>query len=151
MLLEPGIYGTEFRSKTGPFGLHCGQMKYGTDKMYHNASWYNKFGYKVGWGDLTETELIKISKEIPYDELFIILGEHDSFWNLTPEQKIQLPIDYMLSKYRCVVSSHGIHLNVLSHSSKMRSDIYKEAFFTKNSGEFVKIEDPSPLSEFYEF
>lgn len=147
MLLEPGIYGTEFRSKTGPFGLRCGQMKSGANKMYHNASWYNKFGYKVGWGDLTETELIKISKEIPSDELFVILGEHDSFWKLTPEQIIQLPIDYMLSKYRCVVSSDGIHLSYFSYSSKDRADIYKKAIFAENSGEFVKVDGPDKSEE----
>jgi hypothetical protein len=150
MLLEPGVYGEEFRSKVGPFGLHCGQMKSGTGKMYHNASWYNKFGYKVGWGDLSETELIKISKEIPPDELFIVLGEHDSYWGLTPEQRVKLPIDYMLEKYRCVVSSDGIHLSYFSHSSKMNSNGYKEASFAENSGEFVKIDDLAKSEELSE-
>lgn len=146
MLLEPGIYGTEFNPKKGPFGLRCGQMKCGY-KMYHNASWYNKLGQKIGWGDLSEDNLLEIKIKIPSDELFIILGEHDSYWNLTPEEKIKLPIKYILKKYRCVISNDGIHLRDMCYSSRTFSEDYKEAFFAENSGEIAKIDGSSESKE----
>ena len=81
MKLEKGMYGSEFRSKKGPFGLACGQMR-GHD-FCHNAGWYNKAGEKLGWGDLSLDDIRTICREIDPGELFVILSEHDSFWKFT--------------------------------------------------------------------
>lgn len=79
IFLPKAIYGNEFDSFTGPFGLKCGQMR--VQRRVHNGGWYNKFGEKIGWGDLSLDDMVRISQEIPNDELFFILSEQNSFWN----------------------------------------------------------------------
>lgn len=81
MQLTKGMYGTQFMAtRGGPFGLECGQM-HGLRKITHNSGWYNKLGEKLGWGDLSADDFRRIAAELPEGELFIVLGEHDSFWN----------------------------------------------------------------------
>ena len=77
--LSKGMYGSEFRNAETMFGIRCGQMR-GRD-MVHNGGWYNSAGEKLGWGDLAPEDFLRISAELEDGELFIILGEHDSFWN----------------------------------------------------------------------
>ena len=79
MRLTKGLYGHEFEHKDGLFSLFCGQMR-GTS-VSHNGGWYNQLGEKLGWGDLSQKDLEKISKGLKPGEAFIVLGEHESFWN----------------------------------------------------------------------
>ena len=79
--LTKGMYGHEFHSTSDLFGLRCGQMRGGDAKMTHNSGWYNKSGEKLGFGDLSTKDFQRISSELEDGELFIILGESDSFWN----------------------------------------------------------------------
>lgn len=109
MLLTPGIYGEEFRSKVGPFGFRCGQMR--ANRIVHNGNWYNKKGEKIGWGDLSKDDLQTISSQINDNELFVILGEHDGFWKLTPEEQIKPKISYLLQKCRYVICKGMVHEN----------------------------------------
>lgn len=78
--LTKGMYGSQFANASSLFDLRCGQMR-GRDRMTHNSGWYNKAGEKLGWGDLSAKDLRRISREIETGELFIVLGEQDSFWN----------------------------------------------------------------------
>lgn len=82
-MLTKGIYGAEFSGNTGPFGLKTGQMRGGKDRLSKNHGWYNKAGEKLGFGDLATRDIARIMCEIPEDELFITLGEQDSFWAFT--------------------------------------------------------------------
>ena len=75
------MYGSEFRPTGDLFGLRCGQFRGPSTRMAKNNGWYNKAGEKLGWGDLSATDFQQISGELEDDELFIILGEQDSFWN----------------------------------------------------------------------
>lgn len=86
IFLFPGIYGTEFNYVKGPFDLKCGQMR--ANQFTHNSGWYNKFGQKLGFGDLSAKDIKTISKEIPEDELFYVLSETDSFWNFVTKISI---------------------------------------------------------------
>lgn len=80
MLLTKELYGSEFSpTQEAPFGLRCGQMR-SHRELGHNVGWYNAFGEKIGWGDLSGTDYERIMEEIPEDELFITLSEQDSFW-----------------------------------------------------------------------
>ncbi len=79
--LTKGMYGDQFNPTGNLFGLHCGQMRGGKTKLTHNSGWYNKLGEKLGWGDLSSKDFQHISRELKDGELFIILGEQDSFWN----------------------------------------------------------------------
>jgi hypothetical protein len=78
--LTKGMYGSQFVNASSLFGLRCGQMR-GRDRIGHNSGWYNEAGEKLGWGDLSVADIRRISREIEPGELFIILGEQDSFWN----------------------------------------------------------------------
>lgn len=80
--LVPGMFGHEFNAKSPCFGIACGQMRMrGNGLNGHNAGWYNKHGEKIGWGDLNHKDAVRIAQEIAEDEMFIILGESDSFWH----------------------------------------------------------------------
>ncbi|MBI2003282.1 hypothetical protein HYT45_03845 [Candidatus Uhrbacteria bacterium] len=79
--LTKGMYGSQSNPTGGLFGLYCGQMRGGKTKLTHNSGWYNKLGEKLGWGDLTAKDFRRIAKGLKDGELFITLGEQDSFWN----------------------------------------------------------------------
>ena len=79
--LTAGMYGTEFDPKSHEFGLACGQMRGGIDRVVHNGGWYNKAGEKLGWGDLSQKDLVRVAKSLPVGEMFIVLYEQESFIN----------------------------------------------------------------------
>lgn len=76
--LTKGMYGRESGPDPAsqPFGLHRGQMR-GND-LVHNGGWYNRRGEKLGWGDLSAEDIVRISREIAEDKIFIILSEKNS-------------------------------------------------------------------------
>lgn len=76
--LTKGLYGHQFKSTSTLFGIRCGQVR-GKD-FVHNGGWYNRRGEKLGWGDLSPADFLRIFNEVEDDELFIILAESDSFW-----------------------------------------------------------------------
>ena len=80
--LIKGMYGGEFsHEESNLFGLHCGQMRGGKDKLTYNSGWYNKSGEKLGWGDLSTEDMMRIAAELEANELFIILSEGKSCWD----------------------------------------------------------------------
>lgn len=74
--LTKGMYGYPQQSKL--FGLSDGQCL--SRDFVHNGGWYNKLGEKLGWGDLSLSNIKRISEELEEGELFIVLSEQDSFW-----------------------------------------------------------------------
>lgn len=83
-MLEAGIYGSEFAATKGPFEFRCGQMRSG-DSIAHNGGWYNHRGEKLGFGDLSLYDLMRVCRDISDSEAFIVLSESDSFWNFVTE------------------------------------------------------------------
>ncbi len=61
------------------FGLREGCMR--TPSMVHNGGWYNSLSDKIGWGDLAGRDFKKIQEKLKDDELFVVLGEQESFWH----------------------------------------------------------------------
>jgi hypothetical protein len=61
------------------FGIRTGQIR--AMEHVHNGSWYDRDGLKIGWGDLTKEDIFRIAKAIPEDDVFYVVGEHDSYWN----------------------------------------------------------------------
>lgn len=72
------MYGSQFSPASRLFGISCGQMH--ADEVIHNGGWYNKDGEKLGWGDLDQEDIDRIAAGLNEEEIFIILGEQDSFW-----------------------------------------------------------------------
>ncbi len=117
--LTKGMYGSQFERVSSLFGLSCGQIR-GKD-FVHNGGWYNKQGEKLGWGDLAVEDFQKIRRELEDGELFIILGEKDSFWNFTTtpgllghncgtKPTIEAPgVDYVAAKARFIINKEGYH------------------------------------------
>ena len=66
------------------FGLRYGQLR-DRGEFGHNAGWYNKQGEKLGYGDLSTGDLQKITAGLEEGELFITMGERESFWNFVTE------------------------------------------------------------------
>jgi hypothetical protein len=89
------IYGSETDSKKTPFGLLNKQIR--TNGIINNAGWFNFKGERLGAGDLSLKDLDKISKNIDSNELFIVLNEADSFWNLPSNLEYTVPgRDYVI-------------------------------------------------------
>ena len=115
MQLTKGLFDNEFELTSGPFGLHNGQMRGGSDKITHNSGWYNKLGEKLGFGDLSGRDFRRIAKNIDEGEVFIVFGEQDSFWHFVtdigiigsackPKPEVSAPgIDYVIEHARYVV------------------------------------------------
>jgi len=61
------------------FGLRQNQMR--MDDFVHNGGWYNCKGEKIGWGDLSPNDIVRLSQELEDGEDFYVLGEQDSYWN----------------------------------------------------------------------
>jgi hypothetical protein len=83
MELTKGMFGEQFKPQSPAFGIRCGQMR-GND-FVHNGGWYNRQGEKLGWGDLSHDDLRNLRDQLDEGQLFIILGESDSFWNFVTE------------------------------------------------------------------
>jgi hypothetical protein len=96
------MYGTEFNSIKGPFGLKCGQIR--GDVIFRNVGWYNKSGERLGWGDLSIEDVEKIVRDIPEGEIFVIMTEQDAYWNLIKtERDLDKPgKDYVLERARLI-------------------------------------------------
>jgi len=87
------VRGTYPRSASGDpslFGLSAGQIRDGNDsqnpRLRKNTGWYNAHGQKLGWGDLSSADCARISAELLAGELFIILGERESFWDFVTDR-----------------------------------------------------------------
>lgn len=83
-LLQQNMYGSEFNHKSKLFGLHCGQMRC-EGKLVHNGGWYNRNGEKLGWGDLSTDDFLRIRRDLPETELFVVLHEQESFWKFVTQ------------------------------------------------------------------
>lgn len=81
--LTAGIYGEEFISLEGPFGLSTGQMH--SPRLAHNNGWYNDLGERLGWGDLSVEDISRIRDEINEGETFITIPENEAFYTFVEE------------------------------------------------------------------
>lgn len=115
MLPKAGTAGVLTSSWMEAHGCKSGQMR-GTGHIVHNGGWYNAAGEKIGWGDLEESDLKRLSDEMPRRGVLFILGEQDSFWKFVtynpgiigdlcethPSEKLP-GMDYILDKATIVV------------------------------------------------
>jgi hypothetical protein len=137
--LKKGSYGVT-RGRAGLFGLFNGQMRGGPKKLTHNSGWYNRKGQKLGWGDLSADDFKRIAGGLKKGELFVILGERDSFWNFvtaygnvgancttSPEEKAP-GRDYIAEKAMYVIAPGRLCL--VDHSGFTKESRYEIAGLT---------------------
>lgn len=62
------------------FDIRYNQIR--TDALVQNAGWFNSKGEKLGFGDLNFNDLDNISMDIENNEVFIVLSEADSTWDM---------------------------------------------------------------------
>ena len=118
-----GIVGKPNESMSDLFGLFTGQIR--SSSVVNNGGWYNNLGEKIGWGDLSKNDLQKISRGLKSDEAFIVLGEHESFWNFvthygvigalcqTKPEEQNPGLDYVIKYARYAIFSNQI-MNLFS-------------------------------------
>lgn len=138
MLLEKGCFGNEFEGKKPPGFefLHCGQIR-SHESFGHNSGWYNKFGEKLGWGDLNKSDILQIIQALPEDELFVTLGERDSFWNFVTE----IGMIGSDCKTRPSEQAPGIHYLAEKCRYLIKKDgIYTKEFYNKKAGSTYEME-----------
>ena len=122
--LTQGMYGGEFESKPdGLFALRTGQMR-SRNKFTHNSGWYNADGEKLGFGDLAVQDFVRIMEGLNEGELFVILGEHDSFWNFVtrlgwtgPEAQVRPTAEIPGSEY---VAEHAMYIIAKGEVNQIR-------------------------------
>ena len=73
------MYGSETRPVPNRFALRTGQPRSHKHRMAHNGGWYNRFGHRLGWGDLDESDVGRISAGLDQDELFIVTDQHAAY------------------------------------------------------------------------
>lgn len=119
------------------FGLRSGQVRF-ENKLTHDSGWYDRSGKKLGWGDLDASDFQKISKELEPDEMFIILSQHDSFFNFvdkpdknkskwwsTVDPKEKSPgTEYVAENAMCVISQEKFYM-VSAGREKDKNSIQK--------------------------
>jgi hypothetical protein len=131
--LTKGMY--EDGSRDGLFGLWLGQLR--GDELVHNGGWYNRKGEKLGWGDLSARDLARIAMELKDGELFVILGEQDSYWNFVKKNdfvrgrtevrpEVDAPgIGYVAEKCRYIIAPGVLYFvtdNPVTKKTTIRAD-----------------------------
>lgn len=137
MDLIKGMFGTEFNpSRINFAGLCCGQMRGGSTKIGHNSGWYNKAGEKLGFGDLNAEDVRKIQDNLEPGQFFVVLSEHDSFWNFVRaygpigamcvrDEKEEAPgQEYIAERFMYAVSKDMIYVHE-SRSIQGYLDLFK--------------------------
>jgi hypothetical protein len=54
------------------YGLSKGQ--YRDHGLVRNGVWFSHHWKMLGWGDLTDHDLVRIAREIPFGQLFIVIA-----------------------------------------------------------------------------
>lgn len=108
-MLTKGMFGSEFSPTSRMFGLRCGQMRY-EGKLTHNSGWYNAAGEKLGWGDLSASDVVCLIAELPEGEVFYILPERASYWEVPSGSDPMAPgVAYVREHAMLVVRRHTIY------------------------------------------
>lgn len=98
--LTQGMY-ADLNCKT--FGLSYGQNR--IDDVVRNAGWFNQRGEKLGYGDVSLQDLDNIAGDIPDGELFIVLNEGDTNWNIPSNlDRFNPGIDYVMNHAKWIIS-----------------------------------------------
>ena len=89
------------------FDLRSGQMCVVPHKVTHNSGWYNAAGERLGWGDLSATDLLGIREALEPGQSFIITPE---FAANSPDIKDKLAPgpSYVLGHMSYLITKDGL-------------------------------------------
>lgn len=128
MKLTQGIYGD---LSCNLFGLQLDQKR--QNEVIRNAGWFNIKGEKIGKGDLSLDDIDNIACGLQSEDLFIILNEADSSWDMPGNLDRFAPgLPYVMEKARWIASgldrsvamAFKVHDNcALNPSKKIEGDI----------------------------
>lgn len=77
------------------FGLSYGQHR--TNDVLRSAGWFNDLGEKLGYGDLSLSDLDAICNDLRDGEYFIALSEANTIWDMPVHlEKINPGIEYVM-------------------------------------------------------
>lgn len=88
MQLTRDMYWRRLRREENPFGICWGQIR--PARISHNGRWFNKAGERLGWGDLSMSDLQRVAVEILASELFIVVAERNALLS-QPEEVQRAP------------------------------------------------------------
>lgn len=102
------------------FGLIDGQLAPRSDKIAHNAGWYDARGRKIGDGDLSASDLRRVAAGLRKGEAFLVLPESyaklafvfpDQFRGAGPRGSERRPgLPYVLRHARYAVLPRRLHV-----------------------------------------
>ena len=98
-----------------PYGLRNGQLR-GRERRVHNGNWFDRKWQKIGWGDLADDDFVRIAKEIPFGDLFVVLASIP----------LLVPIngDYCIANCTWLVE-HGAAYEVIRHADCDGAVVYQ--------------------------
>lgn len=155
--LSKGIYSGEIDPAKTPFGFLNDQRR--NDSVLNNAGWFNGAGDKLGTGDLSIDDLILAGKQLTTGEMFLVLSEFDTSWDMPSHLDKQAPgIDYVMKNIVWAVYSGSVYRvkNSISRSVENaagfteipRSEFHKAVGYGVKNMEATKEEaKPSPLKD----
>jgi hypothetical protein len=99
-----------------PFGLYWGQMHSVLDedrKLTHNSAWLNREGDQIGFGDLSEGDMVRIALGIEPGELFLVLPEKasdpDEWARHIHGTEARPSLDYIVERVFWMVEPGAVH------------------------------------------
>jgi hypothetical protein len=87
--------------------LRVSQMRY--VQLAHNGSWFDKRGKKLGWGDIAVRDLYNVQQVLENDDIFVVVGEHDSYWSVPLELQDNPGRELLITKGRYFVTRWAIY------------------------------------------
>ncbi len=134
MKLTKQIYGYETDPKKTPFGLLNNQVR--GDNIIQNAGWFNINGEVIGRGDLNLTDMHNIAKHLSGAEVFFVLSEADSTWDLPSHLDRTAPgFVYVVQKALWVICQTPQGNAVV----RVRNDIEKIEQVKSDNGNYTRI------------
>lgn len=121
--------------KCKAFDISNGQMRH--DAIIKSAGWYTHKGDRLGNGDLSLFDMQVISIAINPDDVFIVLSELDSMWDMPSELDHSSPgQDYVLQKAIWIIG----HTKELGGTIiRVRNDITKLEEIEKDNIKYLRM------------
>lgn len=144
--LTKGMYGTARKPVVGPFGLSAGQKCVDMRIVDRDGGWYNRRGERLGLGELSAHDFLKIISDIDNGELFIILDGIAAYWNFENSKDgamAKLSIDAPGIDY---VAKHAQY--ILAHKQAYYVADYPHKIFKWDNGLRLRPLMPSSVKEF---